>query len=70
MSCAPVWRSRFQNWTRPGSIRELTRIFTLGYAQVLVELLKSARLGPEDLRRHVDFRSLEPLRQCWPAGVR
>jgi KDO2-lipid IV(A) lauroyltransferase len=50
------------------SIRKLTADFYWGYAQVLVELVKSARLSPEDLQRRVTVAGLAPLREVLAGG--
>ena len=50
------------------SIRQLTSEFYWGYAQVLVELVKSARLSRGELRRRIGVAGLEPLRQVLAGG--
>ncbi len=49
-------------------IRALTRDFYQGYAQVLVELIKAARMSPEDIRQRVTVTGLEPLRAILASG--
>ena len=50
------------------SIRELTRQFYWGYAQVLVELVKAARMSPQEMRQRVTVAGLGPLRQALDGG--
>lgn len=48
--------------------RRVARDFYRGYAQVFAETLKSARLTPVQLRSHVRFEGLEPVRSALVAG--
>jgi KDO2-lipid IV(A) lauroyltransferase len=49
-------------------LRQVARNFYHGYAQVFAETIKSARLTPDDLRGHVRFQGLEPLRATLAGG--
>ena len=50
------------------AVRQLAREFYWGYAQVMVELVKAARMSPEEIRGRVTVAGLEPLRVALAGG--
>ena len=49
-------------------LRQVIRGYYLGFAQMLVEVVKAARLTPDELRRRVRIASLEPARALLTQG--
>jgi Kdo2-lipid IVA lauroyltransferase/acyltransferase len=50
-------------------LQDLMRRYYSGFAQVLVEIVKSSRLTPDQLREHISFAGLELLRAQLEKGT-
>jgi KDO2-lipid IV(A) lauroyltransferase len=50
-------------------LREIMRRYYSGFAQVLVEIVKSARLSAEQIRAHVEIANLELVREPLAQGT-
>jgi KDO2-lipid IV(A) lauroyltransferase len=50
------------------AIREIIRRYYVGFAQMLVEVVKSAKMPPDEIRRRVRIFDLEPLRELLAKG--
>lgn len=49
-------------------LRKIMRDYYAGFAQMLVEIVKSAKMPPEEIRRRVRISNLEPLRELLAQG--
>jgi KDO2-lipid IV(A) lauroyltransferase len=49
-------------------LRDIERRYYMGFAQVLVEVIKSATLSPEEIRRRVRIKNLEQPRELLSQG--
>src|ERR1700746_3072390 len=49
-------------------LQQVIRAYYLGFAQMLVEVLKATRLSPAELRRRVRIVNLEPVRALLAQG--
>jgi KDO2-lipid IV(A) lauroyltransferase len=50
------------------AIRDIIRRYYAGFAQMLVEIVKSAKMPPDEIRRRVRIFNLEPLRELLAKG--
>jgi Kdo2-lipid IVA lauroyltransferase/acyltransferase len=50
------------------AIRDIIRRYYAGFAQMLVEIVKSAKMPPDEIRRRVRICNLEPLRELLATG--
>jgi len=50
------------------AIRNIMRDYYLGFAQMAVEIVKSAKMPAEEIRRRVRINNLEPLRELLASG--
>jgi KDO2-lipid IV(A) lauroyltransferase len=52
----------------PQAIRQIMRDYYIGFAQMAVEIVKSAKMPAEEIRRRVRINNLEPLRELLAKG--